>query len=342
MKPRTFTTAPPRRFLFMLVLSFAALSCLRNGTALARRPQPSPTPTVQPTPSPTPLPTPQPFAMRIVALNAQLAAIAHAAPGNLGIAVYDPASDTHVSIHGDKSFPLASTYKLAIALAAFHAADERKLSLDTQVPMQAGDVRHGHSPLAEQYPQGGASFPLWKLIQAMIADSDSSASDLVLRTLGDPSDVQNALNYFKLASFSIRKTEADLYDESLAKKTFAHGGDNAGTPDGMAALLIGVSNLRLLSLDSSIEFMLDIGEAHTGDNRLRAGLPPSAKFAHKAGTSATFDGMTDATNDAGLLTLPDGHRIAIVAFLSESNADEATRDATLAAVSKAVYSAFVP
>jgi hypothetical protein len=43
-----------------------------------------------------------------------------------------------------------------------------------------------------------------------------------------------------------------------------------------------------------------------------------------------------------LLTTPDGHRIAIVAFLSESPADEDARDAVLAAVGKAVYTAFVP
>jgi len=275
-------------------------------------------------------------------LSDELVAIAHEAPGNLGIAVYDPESDTHISVHGDKSFPLASTYKLAVALTAFHMADERKLSLDTLVAMQPGDVRHGHSPLAEQYPQGGVSFPLWRLVHDMLAESDSTASDMVLRTIGDPSDVQQTLDYFNIASFSIRKSDADLYAESLAHKTFAHGGDNSGTPDGMAALLIGAANLKFVSLDSSTEFVLDLAQAHTGDNRLKAGLPPSVRFAHKAGTSATFDGMTDATNDAGLVTMPDGHRMAIVAFLSESSADEDTRNAVFASIAKAVYSAFVP
>jgi beta-lactamase class A len=342
MNPHTQTTAF-RRMVFSLALMLGAVATF-TGTqpVLARRPTPSPSPTAIPTPSPTPVPTPPPFAARMVTLNEELVAIARAAPGNLGIAVYDPESDTHIAVHGDKSFPLASTYKLAIALAAFHEADERKISLDTLVAMQPSDLRHGHSPLAEQYPQGGASFPLWKLVHDMIAESDNTATDMVLRAIGDTSDVQQTLNYFSIAGFSIRKSEADLYDESLAHKTFAHGGDNAGTPDGMAALLIGVANLKFLSLDSSTEFVLDLAQAHTNDNRLRAGLPAAARFAHKAGTSATFDGMTDATNDAGLLTTPDGHRIAIVAFLSESPADEATRDAVLASVGKAVYSAFVP
>jgi beta-lactamase class A len=341
MNPRN-RTGFTRRSLFTLAVLSAGMVCVRGGPAEARRPQPSPTPTVMPTPSPTPVPTPPPFATRMATLNEELVAIAHAAPGNLGIAVYDPESDTHISVHGDKSFPLASTYKLAIALAAFHEADERKISLDALVPMQPSDVRHGHSPLAEQYPQGGVSFPLWKLVHDMIAESDSTASDLVLKALGDTSDVQDTLNYFSIAGFSIKKSDAQLYDESLAHKTFARGGDNAGTPDGMAALLIGAANLKFVSLDSSTEFVLDLAQAHTGDNRLRAGLPAGVRFAHKAGTSATFDGMTDATNDAGLLTTPDGHRIAIVAFLSESPADEDTRNAVLASVGKAVYSAFVP
>ncbi len=341
MNPRS-RTAFTRRSLFTLAATYAVSLGVHGVPAEARRPQPSPTPTVMPTPSPTPMPTAPPFAARMATLNEQLVAIARAAPGNLGIAVYDPESDTHIAVHGDKSFPLASSYKLAIALAAFHAADERKIGLDSLVAMGPSDLRHGHSPLAEQFPQGGASFPLWKLIRDMIAESDNTATDLVLRTIGDPSDVQNTLNYFNIAGFSIRKSEAELYDESLAHKTFAHGGDNAGTPDGMAALLLGTANLKYVSLDSSTEFMLDLAQAHTGDNRLRAGLPPGVRFAHKSGTSATFDGMTDATNDAGLLTTPDGHRIAIVAFLSESPADEDARDAVLAAVGKAVYTAFVP
>ncbi len=330
------------RVAFSLALACAAVFAVNGGDVEARRPAPTPTPSPVPTPTPTPLPTPPGFDVRMSRLTETLTAIAKSAPGNMGIAVFDPASETHVSIHGDKAFPLANTYQLALALAAFHLADERKLRLDQLIPIGPAEIRRGHSPIADQYPQGNVSLPLWKLVRSVLADGDTTASDLVMRLIGDPSDVQNVLNNDKLAGFTIRKTQADLYQDAIDKRTFAKGGDNAGTPDGLAALLLGAADLKDLSLDSTTEFVLDLSEAHVGDSRLRAGLPAHAGFAHKSGSTDPYDGTTDATNDAGLLLLPDGHRIAIVVMLSESTADASTRDALFATIGKAVYTAFVP
>jgi beta-lactamase class A len=71
-------------------------------------------------------------------------------------------------------------------------------------------------------------------------------------------------------------------------------------------------------------------------------LPAQLALAHKTGTSDTFDGRTGATNDAGIVTLPDGRVIVVVAFLQDSPANDAERDATLANVARAVADAYVP
>jgi beta-lactamase class A len=47
--------------------------------------------------------------------------------------------------------------------------------------------------------------------------------------------------------------------------------------------------------------------------------------------------VTFATNDIGLITLPDGRRLAIAVFLTDSSADEVTRDAVIARMAKAAY-----
>ena len=47
-------------------------------------------------------------------------------------------------------------------------------------------------------------------------------------------------------------------------------------------------------------------ECMTGQFRLRAGLPLGAPFAHRTGTSGFENGQAPATNDMGLVTLPDG------------------------------------
>jgi len=75
----------------------------------------------------------------------------------------------------------------------------------------------------------------------------------------------------------------------------------------------------------------------TGPNRLRAGLPPGTVLAHKTGTSGERDGMAPATNDIGLITLPDGRRLAVAVFVTDARADEATRDRVIARIGRAVY-----
>ncbi|MGA7915229.1 MAG: hypothetical protein WCA00_08350, partial [Candidatus Acidiferrales bacterium] len=58
---------------------------------------------------------------------------------------------------------------------------------------------------------------------------------------------------------------------------------------------------------------------------------------HKTGSSGTRNGVAFATNDIGLITLPDGRRLAIAIFVTDSKADEATRDAVIARIAKAAY-----
>jgi beta-lactamase class A len=62
---------------------------------------------------------------------------------------------------------------------------------------------------------------------------------------------------------------------------------------------------------------------------------------HKSGTSDTEHGLTAATNDIGLITLPDGRRLAIAIFVTDSTAGEAKRDAVIARIARAAYDAAI-
>ncbi|HEU4587122.1 MAG TPA: hypothetical protein VFS11_00635 [Gemmatimonadales bacterium] len=50
-------------------------------------------------------------------------------------------------------------------------------------------------------------------------------------------------------------------------------------------------------------------------------------------------GLTAATNDIGIITLPDGRHPAVAVFLVDSRADDATRDAIIAGVTEAAWRA---
>jgi beta-lactamase class A len=77
-------------------------------------------------------------------------------------------------------------------------------------------------------------------------------------------------------------------------------------------------------------------DAETGHRRLRRGLPTGATLAHKTGTGGVQDGVTSATNDIGIITLPDGRHILIAVYIENSSADAWTRNQVMTDIAKAV------
>ncbi len=73
--------------------------------------------------------------------------------------------------------------------------------------------------------------------------------------------------------------------------------------------------------------------------RLEGDLPAGVRVAHKSGTSDVDKGLAHATNDLGLIPLPDGRRIAIAVFVTDSTADQATREQVIARIARTAYDA---
>lgn len=316
---------PIRAFVASVAIVTFVLACTSGPLSARRRAVPTPAPTESPIAIPPPTATPLSEGARLSRLQADLGAIARTTPGRLGIAVVDVATGRRYSVRGDESFPLASVAKLAIATVAFRMSDQRKLDLDERITVNRG-----------------ASFAIWELIRAMLVSSDDTASDVVLRRVGGPSGVTGTLRRLNIRNLTIRTSEAELAADVRAKRRFVGGRENPGTPNALADLLVGIATQRFTLVDSTNEFLLDLDDVGMGRRRLRAGFPATLRFAHKTGTSATIDGTTDATNDAGLVTLPDGRRIAVVALLAESGSDEPFREAVLARVARAVANAYAP
>ena len=78
-------------------------------------------------------------------------------------------------------------------------------------------------------------------------------------------------------------------------------------------------------------------ESTTFPARIKGLLPASTVVAHKTGSSGTRNGLTAATNDIGIVTLPDGRHMAIAVFVSDSKADDATRDAVIAKIARLAW-----
>ncbi|GAC1563221.1 MAG: class A beta-lactamase [Vulcanimicrobiaceae bacterium] len=340
--PRLLHVAPSvartvRRTTHVVAATLAFVG-LASAADARRHVAPSPTPVAT---APAPAATPLSEGARLAVMRGELETIAREAPGRLGLAVVDIATNQRFAIRGDEKFPLASTVKLPIAIVAYRLADQHKLDLDDRVSVKRGDFRRGPQEIARAHPFG-AAYAYWQLVRAMLVTSDNTASDVVLRAVGGASAVDGFLHRLHVRDFTIRYSEANLAANADAHRTFEQGGDNVGTPNAMADLLTGLDMQRFTLVDATNELLLHLDDVATGAERLRAGLPATLRLAHKTGTSATVDGVTDATNDVGLVTLPNGRRVAVVAFLALSRADETTREATLARVARAVAAAYAP
>jgi beta-lactamase class A len=121
----------------------------------------------------------------------------------------------------------------------------------------------------------------------------------------------------------------------------ADKGDNTGTPAALVALLAKIAR-RQVGLSAASAALLDdvLLRVITGPQRIKGALPPGTPVAHKTGMSRTRNGKTDATNDVGLVTLPNGHRIAMAVFVHASPADIATRERIIAQLARVAYDAF--
>jgi beta-lactamase class A len=81
----------------------------------------------------------------------------------------------------------------------------------------------------------------------------------------------------------------------------------------------------------------------TGPGRIKGLLPKETVVAHKTGSSGADEkGLVAATNDVGVVTLPDGRHIAVVVFVSDATAEEKACEAVIARVAKAVWDAYAP
>jgi beta-lactamase class A len=107
-------------------------------------------------------------------------------------------------------------------------------------------------------------------------------------------------------------------------------GLNSGRLDAYGLLLERLAEGRLLSAEHT-SYLLDVMErVQTGPQRLKAGLPPTARFAHKTGT------QRERVCDAGVVTPAGSQRRIVVVACVRGEASLARAERLLAAVGAAL------
>jgi beta-lactamase class A len=265
-------------------------------------------------------------------LQNQLAQIASIARGKVGVMAVVLETGEMASLNPHDHFPMQSVYKLPISMAVIKQVDAGKLTLDQKVAVPKSDfVRVGqHSPIRDKYPSG-TELTLSELLRFAISESDGTASDVLMKLAGGAATVQAFLTELKITDMIVLNTEKELGVDWPTQYR------NWSSPEAAVALLRALHERQGLTEASQALLLKLLTESTPGAKRLKGLLPAGTSVAHKTGTSGTQKGITAATNDIGIITLPNGKHLAIAVFVSDSPADEKTREGVIAKLARAVW-----
>ncbi len=303
-------------------------------------------------------------------LEQELLRLSTISGGKVGICATHIESGKTVTQNGKEPFPMASSYKVAIATQLLTRVDSGSVTLDQLIPITKNDLHPGSGMLSERFNWPNASNPgvslsVRSLLELMLLISDNSATDVCLRLSGGPAAVNACMKRLGVEGLQVNRPTAWLiadcvgipmdmslawsparYD-SLAKLSrpesreasyvaFEDDIRDTSTPEAMTLLLTKLYTQPVLKPDSQTLLLDIMKRCETGLARLKGALPPDTEVLHKTGTL----GLT--ASDVGIITLPDnaGH-VAISVFVKSAKKGGPARERAIAEVTRTLYDYFL-
>jgi beta-lactamase class A len=275
-------------------------------------------------------------ALSTTTLTQRLETIAARVPATVGIAAIDLKSGTRVAVRGEERFPMGSVFKLPVALEFLRRVDRGEFRLDTKVTIPVSAFAPGFSPIRDRAHGQPVTMTYGEILAAMLRDSDNTAADFLLPKIGGGARVTKRLRELGVKGIRVDRSERDMAAQ-LGKPggvaEYANDPRDTATPNAAVDLLRiierGGEGLSPASHALVLELMSTTG---TGPNRIKAGLPPDTKLAHKTGN------MPGTANDIGIVL---NDRIVIAIFTKKAtNEAQPPRETAMAEMTRAVYEAF--
>ena len=250
------------------------------------------------------------FANRIVAIEKRTGA-------RIGVAALDTGSGKRVDYRSEERFPMCSTFKSLAAAAVLKRVDGGEENLERFISYGAKDILE-YAPVTKAHLKDGG-MTLGALCAAAIEQSDNTAGNLLLDTIGGP---------FGLTNFA--RSNGDQFtrlDRQEPQLNSAIPGDerDTTTPAAMCAdmqrLLLG----GVLSQSSRQQLEVWLQHNETGALMIRAGVPKTWSVGDKTGRCGN-----GATNDVAIIR-PPGRAPILVAIYSTGSTAWADDNATVVA-----------
>lgn len=325
--------------------------------------QPQPQPLVQRMQAPRPLFT----APAPAALHSRINAIGRQFDGKAGIALVSLRDGWQTGWNGNILFPQQSCSKLWVAMAALDAVDRGQVRLSDSVSFDRSDLTLFHQPIAKKILGGGYSTSLNALMVTAITESDNTANDKLMRSVGGPRAVRDMIARKGLGAIRFYDGERSLQAKIAGltwSQSYSMGGAfyqarsalpmsvrrtsferyitdpyDGAAPLAIAAALARLKKGELLSPASTDKLLSTMARTRTGGMRVRAALTPGWTWNHKTGTGQELNGRIGGINDIGLLNAPDGTVYALAIMTVPNNNASGSAQRLMRDVTKAVIAA---
>ena len=300
-------------------------------------------------------------------LQTELEQLSTISQGRVGVGIIHLESGRELFINRDEPFPMASTFKVPVAVQLLTLIDSGKVRLDSMIALAPSDLHPGSGTLTSLFNKPGVELSVRNLMELMLLISDNSATDILLRTAGRGPAVNARLATLGVRGISVDRPTVALIADVLgiknlppeneltlqrfselsrmvspeerraAAEKFSQDRRDTATPEGMARLLEKIWRRQAVS-GASTDLLLDImRRCQTGPGRIKGMLPPNIVVMHKTGTLS--NGVTD---DVGIITLPnDAGHLVLTVFIKDAKADEATQERAIAQIARAAYDYFL-
>jgi len=282
-----------------------------------------------------------------------------------GVCAQEVGGSRRVEYQAQRRFPMASSYKVAIAAAVLSGIDAGRGSLMDRIEVP----RHRHvmeGVISAMFPHDGMALSVANLLEVMMTDSDNTATDLLFEYVGGPSAVTSWLGSLGLKDMHVDRTcdrilrdtyqigeegtnvEAALrflarpdFDRAQADEflsTVETEERDTTTPRAMVDLLLKLNSGDVLS-PASFDFLQSAMrrcqvQRRPWIRRLAGRLPVGTTVAHKGGT------LAGVINDVGWIDLPDGRRFVAAVYTRHGITPRPRREQFVEEVGRLLHGAF--
>jgi beta-lactamase class A len=253
--------------------------------------------------------------------DAKFAELEARAKSRIGLVAFDLSTNRRIAYRAEERFIMCSTFKVLAVAAVLKRVDEKREKLDRF-------VRYGDAQLLEYAPvtrahvkEGGMT--LEALCAAAISQSDNTAANLLLETIGGPKGVTDFARALGDEFTRLDRMEPELNNAAPGDER------DTTTPAAMGKDLQRLLMSGVLSAESRARLEGWMVANETGSKMIRASVPADWRVGDKTGRSGK-----GASNDIAIVRPPTGGPLFLAIYVDAPRESSDGRDTLVAEAAK--------